>query len=44
MKYGEVDDVEIPFRKGVYPKVIVGIGFVRFKEAEGAIAAYAGLD
>lgn len=42
-KYGEVMDVEIPFRK--YGKgVPLGIGFVRFTTAESAISAFASLD
>lgn len=42
-KYGEVVDIEIPFRK--YGKgVPLGIGFVRFVTSESAIQAYAELD
>jgi len=41
--YGEVEDIEIPLRKygGGQP---IGIGFIKFKTVEGAIAAYAALD
>ena len=42
-KYGEVVDVEIPFRKGGRG-VPLGIGFVRFGTPEAAISAYAELD
>ena len=35
-KYGQIDDVEIPFRKGGRGTPL-GIGFVRFAESESAI-------
>ena len=42
-KYGEIVDVEIPFRK--HGKgVPLGLGFVRFTTSEGAIQAFAELD
>ena len=42
-KYGEVVDIEIPFRK--YGKgVPLGIGFVRYEAEESAISAFAELD
>ena len=42
-KYGEIVDIEIPFRK--HGKgVPLGIGFVRFTTSEGAIQAFAELD
>ena len=42
-KYGQIDDVEIPFRKGGRGTPL-GIGFVRFAESESAIQAFAELD
>ena len=42
-KYGEIDDIEIPFRK--HGKgVPLGIGFVKFATSESAISAFAELD
>lgn len=42
-KYGEIVDIEIPFRK--YGKGLpLGLGFVRFVTAESAISAFAELD
>ena len=42
-KYGEIVDIEIPFRK--HGKgVPLGIGFVRFVTEESAISAFAELD
>ena len=42
-KYGEIVDIEIPFRK--HGKgVPLGIGFVRFAASEAAIQAFAELD
>jgi len=42
-KYGEILDIEIPFRK--HGKgVPLGIGFVRFATSEAAIQAFAELD
>ena len=42
-KYGEIVDIEIPFRK--HGKgVPLGIGFVRFSASESAIQAFAELD
>ena len=42
-KYGEIVDIEIPFRK--HGKgVPLGIGFVRFTTSEAAIQAFAELD
>ena len=42
-KYGEIADIEIPFRKGGRGTPL-GIGFVRFQESESAIQAFAELD
>ena len=42
-KYGEIQDIEIPFRKGGRG-TLLGIGFVRFAEQEAAIQAFAELD
>jgi len=42
-KYGEIADIEIPFRKGGHGAPL-GIGFVRFQESEFAIQAFAELD
>lgn len=42
-KYGEIADIEIPFRKGGRGTPL-GIGFVRFQESEHAISAFAELD
>ena len=42
-KYGEIADIEIPFRKGGRGTPL-GIGFVRFQETESAIQAFAELD
>lgn len=42
-KYGEIADIEIPFRKGGRGTPL-GIGFVRFQETECAIQAFAELD
>lgn len=42
-KYGEIVDIEIPFRK--YGKgVPLGLGFIRFVTSESAIQAFAELD
>ena len=42
-KYGEIVDIEIPFRK--YGKgVPLGLGFIRFETTESAIQAFAELD
>lgn len=42
-KYGEIVDIEIPFRK--HGKgVPLGIGFVRYVSEESAISAFAELD
>lgn len=42
-KYGQIDDIEIPFRKGGRGTPL-GLGFVRFAESESAIQAFAELD
>jgi len=42
-KYGQIDDIEIPFRKGGRGTPL-GLGFVRFSESESAIQAFAELD
>lgn len=42
-KYGQIDDIEIPFRKGG-KGVPLGIGFVKFAMSESAIQAFAELD
>lgn len=42
-KYGQIDDIEIPFRKGGRGAPL-GLGFVRFAESEFAIQAFAELD
>jgi multiple RNA-binding domain-containing protein 1 len=42
-KYGEIIDIEIPFRKRGRG-VPLGIGFIRFETSEAAISAYAELD
>lgn len=39
-KYGKIDDIEIPLRKGGRG-VALGLGYIRFEEAEAAIQAYA---
>ena len=42
-KFGEIVDVEIPFRK--YGKGLpLGLGFVRYTTSEAAISAFAALD
>ena len=35
-KYGQIDDIEIPFRKGGRGTPL-GLGFVKFQESEHAI-------
>ena len=40
-KFGEVEEVEVPLRKGGQG---FGFAFVRFKSAEGAVSAFAELD
>jgi len=40
-KYGEVEEVEIPLRKGGQG---YGFAFVKFKDVEGAVSAFAELD
>ncbi len=40
-KYGEVEKVEIPLRKGGTP---MGIAYVSFQHTESAVSAYASLD
>lgn len=40
-KYGEVEDIEIPLRRG---GTGFGFAFVRFATIEGAIGAFAALD
>lgn len=42
-KYGEINDIEIPFRKGGRG-VPLGLGYIRFQEAEAAIQAFAEKD
>lgn len=42
-KYGEIDNIEIPLRKGG-GGVALGIAYISFKETEGAITAFASLD
>jgi len=42
-KYGEVESVEIPLRKGGRGQAL-GISYIMFKETEASIAAYASLD
>lgn len=42
-KYGEIADIEIPFRKGGRGTPL-GLGFIRFQESECAIQAFAELD
>jgi len=42
-KFGEIVDIEIPFRKGGRGTPL-GIGFIRFAESESAIQAFAELD
>lgn len=42
-KYGQIDDIEIPFRKGG-KGVPLGIAFVKFSVSESAIQAFAELD
>jgi multiple RNA-binding domain-containing protein 1 len=42
-KFGEVENIEIPFRKGGKGTTL-GISYVKFKETEGAITAFATLD
>ena len=42
-KYGEIVDIEIPFRKHGRG-VPLGIGFVRYVTSEAAISAFASLD
>jgi len=42
-KFGEVDTIEIPFRKGG-GGVTLGIAYVNFKDTEAAISSYASLD
>ena len=42
-KYGEIADIEIPFRKGGRGTPL-GIAFVKFSESEAAIGAFAELD
>jgi multiple RNA-binding domain-containing protein 1 len=39
--YGEVDEIEIPLRKGGQG---YGFAFVRFKTVEGSVGAFAELD
>lgn len=42
-KFGPVENIEIPFRKGGKGQTM-GIAYVTFKETEGAISAFASLD
>ena len=42
-KYGEIVDIEIPFRRGGQGTPL-GIAFIRFAETEFAIQAFAELD
>ena len=42
-KYGDIDNVEIPLRKGGGGEAL-GISYISFKETEGAISAYATMD
>ena len=42
-KYGKIDDIEIPFRKGGRGTPL-GIAFVKFAESESAISAFAERD
>ena len=42
-KYGEVERIEIPLRKGGRGQAL-GIAYVTFKETEGAISCFATLD
>ena len=42
-KYGEIVDIEIPFRKRGRG-VPLGIGFIRYETPEAAISAFAELD
>lgn len=42
-KFGEIENIEIPFRKGGKGTTL-GISYVKFKEIEGAITAFATLD
>ena len=42
-KYGAIQDIEIPFRKGGRGSLL-GIGYIRYAEAESAIQAFAELD
>lgn len=42
-KFGEIENIEIPFRKGGKGTTL-GISYVKFKETEGAITAFATLD
>ncbi len=40
-KYGEIEEIEIPLRKG---GTGYGFAFMRFKELEGAVSAFAEMD
>jgi multiple RNA-binding domain-containing protein 1 len=42
-KFGEIENIEIPFRKGGKGTTL-GISYVKFKETEGCITAFATLD
>ena len=42
-KFGDIENIEIPFRKGGKGTTL-GISYIRFKETEGAITAFATLD
>ena len=42
-KYGKIDDIEIPFRKGGRGAPL-GLAFIRFAESESAIQAFAEQD
>jgi len=42
-KFGKIESIEIPLRKGG-KGVALGIAYISFKEAEGAISAFATLD
>lgn len=42
-KYGEIQDIEIPFRKGGRGTPL-GLGFIRYAESESAIQAFAEMD
>ena len=42
-KYGEIDKVEIPLRKGGRGQPL-GIAYITFMETEGAISCFAELD